>query len=66
MESAKQKLDKMLGIKDGESIDDFKDVKYSIKFIDKVTQEVIKSKDEFVSVINNYIHIISHLFFYFN
>ena len=41
-----------------ESIDDVKDVKYSIKFIDKVTQEVVNSKDEFVSVINNYISYI--------
>ena len=41
-----------------ESIDDVKDVKYSIKFIDKVTQEVINSKDEFISVINNYISYI--------
>ena len=41
-----------------ESIDDVKDVKYSIKFIDKVTQEVVNSKDDFVSVINNYISYI--------
>ena len=41
-----------------ESIDDIKDVKYSIKFIDKVTQEVINSKDEFICVINNYISYI--------
>lgn len=41
-----------------ESIDDFKDVKYSIKFIDKITHEVIKSKDEFISIINNYISYI--------
>ena len=41
-----------------ESIDDVKDVKYSIKFIDKVTQEVINSKDEFICVINNYISYI--------
>ena len=37
-----------------ESIDDFKDVKYSIKFIDKLTQEVVNSKDDFVSMIFNY------------
>ena len=41
-----------------ESIDDVKDVKYSIKFIDKIDQEVINSKDEFISVINNYISYI--------
>ena len=41
-----------------ESIDEDKDVKYSIKFIDKVTQEVINSKDDFVSMINNYISYI--------
>lgn len=37
-----------------ESIDDVKDVKYSIKFIDKLTQEVVNSKDDFVSMIFNY------------
>ena len=41
-----------------ESIDDVKDVEYSVKFIDKVTQEVINSKDEFICVINNYISYI--------
>ena len=37
-----------------ESIDDVKDVEYSIKFIDKLTQEVVNSKDDFVSMIFNY------------
>ena len=41
-----------------ESIDEDKDVKYSIKFIDKIDQEVINSKDDFVCMINNYISYI--------
>lgn len=41
-----------------ESIDDAKDVKYSVKFIDKIDQEVINSKDDFVCMINNYISYI--------
>lgn len=37
-----------------ESVVDVEDVEYKIDFIDKITHEVIESKDEFVSVLNNY------------
>ena len=38
-----------------ESLGDVEDVEYKIDFIDKITHEVIKSKDEFVSIIKYYI-----------